>query len=104
MEIYSVNSVWEIIGETPEEVRELQNRAELFNEITDIIIANKWANKTISKMCSIDISRAKELKKGFFELFSLKDLQTISEALKRNLAEQKQQKVNLNFIPTLQPA
>lgn len=104
MEIHSVNSIWEIIGDTPEEVAELEQRGKLFMEITDIIIANRWTKKQIAKMCGVDNQRGKDLKERLFELFTLQELQTISETLKRNLAEQQQQKVNLGFMPTLQPA
>jgi predicted XRE-type DNA-binding protein len=74
-------SVFDAIIDTPEQSANLQARAELMQQIADIIQANAWTQTEAAKHCGITQPRINDLLKGRLSKFSLDALINIAASL-----------------------
>ncbi|WP_374089247.1 XRE family transcriptional regulator [Methylomicrobium lacus] len=78
-------SVFDAIADTPAQSASLQARAELMQQITDIIQANAWTQTEAAQHCGITQPRMNDLLNGKLSKFSLDALFNIAAALGRRV-------------------
>lgn len=78
-------SVFDAVTDTPEQSANLQARAELMQQIADIIQANAWTQIEAAQHCGITQPRINDLLKGKLSKFSLDALFNIATALGRRV-------------------
>ena len=81
MEIQTFDSVWDALVDTPEQAANLQARADLMRQITDIINANGWKQADAAVHCGVTQPRINDLLRGRVSRFSLDALVNITAAL-----------------------
>lgn len=79
------HSVWEAIADTPEQAANLQTRADLMRQITNIIEKNDWKQTEAAVHCGITQPRMNDLLRGRLSRFSLDALVNIATALGRQV-------------------
>jgi predicted XRE-type DNA-binding protein len=75
------SSVWDAIADTPEEAANLRARAELMDQITDLIKTNNWKQAEAAAQCGVTQPRINDLLRGRVSRFSLDALVNIATAL-----------------------
>lgn len=78
-------SVFDAITDTPEQSANLRARAELMQQIADIIQANAWTQTEAAQHCGITQPRLNDLLKGKISKFSIDALLNIAAALGRRV-------------------
>lgn len=78
-------SVWDAIGDTPEEAANLRLRSELMDKITALIEAKGWTQIEAASHCGVTQPRINNLLRGRISRFSLDALVNIAAALKQRV-------------------
>ncbi len=73
-------SVWDAIGETPEEAQNLRLRSELITALQDIIRRKKWTQTKAAKVLGVTGPRVSDLMRDKMELFALESLVKMASA------------------------
>jgi len=81
MNIETYPSVWDAIADTPEEAANMRARAELMQEVANIISEKKWTQVEAAKRCGITQPRMNDLVRGKISRFSLDALVNIAAKL-----------------------
>lgn len=84
-ETETYDSVWDAIADTPEQAANLRARAELMQQIADIIKANNWKQTEAASHCGVTQPRINDLLRGRVSRFSLDALVNIATALGRRV-------------------
>lgn len=77
----SYTSVWDAISDTPEEAANLRARAELMQQIAEIVKKNKWKQKDVAAHFGVTQPRINDLLRGRVSRFSLDALVNIATAI-----------------------
>jgi predicted XRE-type DNA-binding protein len=77
----SFASVWDAIAESPAEAAHLRMRAELMDEIIDVIERHDWTQADAASRCGVSQPRINDLVRGRFSRFSLDALVNMAVAL-----------------------
>lgn len=78
-------SVWDAIADTPEQAANLMARAELMQQIAELVQASGWTQTEAAKQCGITQPRVNDLLRGRVSRFSLDALVNIATALGRHV-------------------
>lgn len=78
-------NVFDAIADTQEQSANLQARAELMNQINEIITVNAWTQVQAAQHCGLTQPRINDLLKGKISKFSLDALINIATALGRRV-------------------
>ena len=78
-------TAWEAIADTPEQAANLQARAELMQQIADIIKTNDWKQADAAIYCGVTQPRINDLLRGRVSRFSLDALVNIATSLGRRV-------------------
>lgn len=79
------DSVWDAIGDTPEQAANLRARAELMQQIVAIISTSGWKQTEAAEHCGVTQPRINDLLRGRVSRFSLDALVNIATALGRRV-------------------
>jgi len=79
-------SVWEAIADTPEQAANLRARAELMQQIAELIQAEGWKQIEAAERCGVTQPRINDLLRGRVSRFSLDALVNIATALGRRVS------------------
>jgi predicted XRE-type DNA-binding protein len=79
-------SVWDAIADTPEQAANLRVRAELMQQITDLIEAKGWTQVEAAERCGVTQPRINDLLRGRVSRFSLDALVNIATALGKRVS------------------
>jgi predicted XRE-type DNA-binding protein len=79
-------SVWEAIADTPEQAANLRARAELMQQIAELIEAEGWKQVEAAERCGVTQPRINDLLRGRVLRFSLDALVNIATALGRRVS------------------
>ena len=74
-------SVWDAIGDTPEEAANLRVRSEMMDKITALIEKNGWTQVEAARRCGVTQPRINDLLRGRISRFSLDALVNIAASL-----------------------
>ena len=85
IEIETYDSVWDALADTPEQAANLRARAELMQQISDIIKAYDWKQAEAATRCGVTQPRINDLLRGRVSRFSLDALVNIATALGRRV-------------------
>ncbi len=85
IEIETYDSVWDALADTPEQAANLRARAELMQQISDIIKAAGWKQAEAAARCGVTQPRINDLLRGRVSRFSLDALVNIATALGRRV-------------------
>lgn len=85
IEIETYDSVWDALADTPEQAANLRARAELMQQISDIIKAAGWKQADAAARCRVTQPRINDLLRGRVSRFSLDALVNIATALGRRV-------------------
>jgi predicted XRE-type DNA-binding protein len=85
IETNTFTSIWDAISDTPEQAANLQARAQLIQQITDIIQANDWKQADAAAYCGVTQPRINDLLRGRVSRFSLDALVNIATSLGRRV-------------------
>lgn len=85
IEIETYDSVWDALADTPEQAANLRARAELMQQISDIIKAADWKQAEAAARCGVTQPRINDLLRGRVSRFSLDALVNIATALGRRV-------------------
>jgi predicted XRE-type DNA-binding protein len=80
-EIESYASVWDALANTPEQAANLRARAELMQQIADIVKQSAWTQTEAASHCGVTQPRVNDLLRGRISRFSLDALVNIAAAL-----------------------
>ena len=72
---------WDAISDTPEEAANLRARAELMQQIAEIVKKNKWKQEDAAAHCGVTQPRINDLLRGRVSRFSLDALVNIATAI-----------------------
>jgi predicted XRE-type DNA-binding protein len=78
-------SVWDALGDTPEQAANLRARAELMQKIAGIVKKNRWTQAEAAKRCGITQPRINDLLRGRVSRFSLDALVNVATSLGRRV-------------------
>lgn len=78
-------SVWDAIADTPEQAANLRARAELMQQIAELIRAEGWKQVEAAERCGVTQPRLNDLLRGRVSRFSLDALVNIATALGRRV-------------------
>ena len=78
-------SVWDAIADTPEQAANLRTRAQLMEQIAELIKKNGWKQADAAKHCGVTQPRINDLLRGRVSRFSLDALVNIATALGRHV-------------------
>lgn len=78
-------SVWDAIADTPEQAANLRARAELMQQIADIVKKNRWTQAEAAQRCGVTQPRMNDLLRGRVSRFSLDALVNIATAIGRRV-------------------
>lgn len=78
-------SVWDAIADTPEQAANLRARAELIQQIAELIRAEGWKQVEAAERCGVTQPRINDLLRGRVSRFSLDALVNIATALGRRV-------------------
>jgi len=81
----SYASVWEAIADTPEQAANLRARAQLMEQIAEVIKKKGWKQAEAAKRCAVTQPRINDLLRGRVSRFSLDALVNIATALGRRV-------------------
>jgi predicted XRE-type DNA-binding protein len=79
-------SVWDAIADTPEQAANLRARAELMQQIAEVIRAEDWKQVDAAARCGVTQPRINDLLHGRVSRFSLDALVNIATALGRRVS------------------
>ena len=79
-------SVWDAIADTPEQAANLRARAELMQQIAELIQAEGWKQVEAAERCGVTQPRINDLLRGRVSRFSLDALVNIATALGRRVS------------------
>lgn len=79
-------SVWDALGDTPEQAANLQARADLMRQLAELIQAAGWKQVEAAERCGVTQPRINDLLRGRVSRFSLDALVNIAAALGRRLS------------------
>jgi predicted XRE-type DNA-binding protein len=79
-------SVWDAIADTPEQAANLRVRAELMQQISELIEAKGWTQAESAKRCGVTQPRINDLLRGRVSRFSLDALVNIATALGKRVS------------------
>lgn len=74
-------SVWDALADTPEQAANLRARAELMQQISELIKQHGWTQVEAASHCGVTQPRVNDLLRGRVSRFSLDALVNISTAL-----------------------
>ncbi len=77
----SYASVWEAIGDTPGETSNLQLRAQLMRQISELVKSQGWKQTEAAQHCGVTQPRLNDLLRGRISKFSLDALVNIATSL-----------------------
>ena len=83
---YTYASVWDAIADTPEQAANLRARAELMQQIAELIRAAGWKQVEAAERCGVTQPRINDLLRGRVSRFSLDALVNIATALGRRVS------------------
>jgi predicted XRE-type DNA-binding protein len=78
--------VWDAIADTPEQSANLRARAELMQQIAELIQAEGWKQVEAAERCGVTQPRVNDLPRGRVSRFSLDALVNIATALGRRVS------------------
>jgi predicted XRE-type DNA-binding protein len=79
-------SVWDAIADTPEQAANLRARAELMQQIAELIQTEGWKQVEAAERCGVTQPRINDLLRGRVSRFSLDALVNIATALGRRVS------------------
>lgn len=79
-------SVWDAIADTPEQAANQRARAELMQQIAELIQAEGWKQVEAAARCGVTQPRINDLLRGRVSRFSLDALVNIATALGRRVS------------------
>lgn len=79
-------TVWDAIADTPEQAANLRARAELMQQIAELIQAEGWKQVEAAERCGVTQPRINDLLRGRVSRFSLDALVNIATALGRRVS------------------
>jgi len=79
-------SVWDAIADTPAQAANLRARAELMQQIAELIQAEGWKQVEAAERCGVTQPRINDLLRGRVSRFSLDALVNIATALGRRVS------------------
>ncbi len=85
LETDTFNTIWDAIADTPEQAANLQARAELMRQISNIIKASEWKQADAATYCGVTQPRINDLLRGRVSRFSLDALVNIATSLGRRV-------------------
>jgi predicted XRE-type DNA-binding protein len=74
-------SVWDAISDTPEDAANLQARAQLMHQITELVKSKGWKQTEAAQHCGVTQPRLNDLLRGRISRFSLDALVNIATSL-----------------------
>lgn len=78
-------SVWDALADTPEQAANLQARAELMQQIANVVGSSGWTQEEAARRCGVTQPRINDLLRGRVSRFSLDALVNIATALGRRV-------------------
>ena len=78
-------SVWDAVADTPGEAANLRARAELMQEIANLVKKSGWTQAEAAANCAVTQPRVNDLLRGRVSRFSLDDLVNVATALRRSV-------------------
>lgn len=78
-------SVWDALADTPEQAANLRTRAELMQQIAEIVKENGWTQAEAASHCGITQPRMNDLLRGRVSRFSLDALVNVATAIGRRV-------------------
>lgn len=78
-------SVWDALGDTPEQAANLRARAELMRQIAEVVKDSGWTQVDAATRCGITQPRINDLLRGRVSRFSIDALVNIATALGRTV-------------------
>lgn len=82
-EVYA--SVWDALSDTPEQAANLRARAELMQQIAEVVKGSGWTQVDAAAHCGITQPRINDLLRGRVSRFSIDALVNIATALGRTV-------------------
>lgn len=79
-------SIWDAIADTPEQAANLRARAELMQQIAELIQTQGWKQVEAAERCGVTQPRINDLLRGRVSRFSLDALVNIATALGRRVS------------------
>jgi predicted XRE-type DNA-binding protein len=78
-------SVWDALADTPEQAANLRTRAELMQQIAELVKSSGWTQVEAASNCGVTQPRINDLLRGRVSRFSLDALVNIATALGRRV-------------------
>lgn len=78
-------SVWDALADTPEQAANLRTRAELMQQIAELVKSSGWTQMEAAAHCGVTQPRINDLLRGRVSRFSLDALVNIATALGRRV-------------------
>jgi predicted XRE-type DNA-binding protein len=78
-------SVWDALADTPEQAANLRTRAELMQQIAEVVQTGEWTQAEAASHCGVTQPRMNDLLRGRVSRFSLDALVNIATALGRRV-------------------
>lgn len=78
-------SVWDALADTPEQAANLRTRAELMQQIAELVKSSGWTQVVAASHCGVTLPRINDLLRGRVSRFSLDALVNIATALGRRV-------------------
>jgi predicted XRE-type DNA-binding protein len=79
------DSVWDALADTPEQAANLRARAELMQQIAEIVKESGWTQVEAAARCGVTQPRMSDLLRGRVSRFSLDALVNIATAIGRRV-------------------
>jgi predicted XRE-type DNA-binding protein len=79
-------SVWDAIADTPQQAANLRVRAELMQQIAELVEAKGWTQVEAAERCGVTQPRINDLLRGRVSRFSLDALVNIATALGKRVS------------------
>ncbi len=83
--IDSYRSVWDALADTPEQAANLRARAELMQQIAEVVKNSGWTQAEAARRCGITQPRINDLLRGRVSRFSIDALVNIATGLGRTV-------------------
>ena len=81
----SYRSVWDALADTPEQAANLRARAELMQQIAEVVQCSGWTQAEAARRCGVTQPRINDLLRGRVSRFSIDALVNIATALGRTV-------------------
>jgi predicted XRE-type DNA-binding protein len=78
-------SVWDALADTPQQAANLRARAELMQQIAEVVQTSDWTQAEAASHCGVRQPRMNDLLRGRVSRFSLDALVNIATALGRRV-------------------